>query len=294
MSYAIKELRLYYTAGGSDKEYRVVVEAIPGGYKVYGRNGRRGSALALQPKLAGPVNLAQAERELRNVAAEKEKKGYTTNFSGRPGSGVFLATAEVTYAAPAAAAPAAPAPIPPELSADLVPAAWVNAGPQEADLLLDGAALSSAQLLPEGERLMVVLHAPSAALLALAARDGGPAFLPDEVEEELRAALSGHVLDGFYAAGVFVVCDGYCLGGRGAEAGFSERMAALEAALGALKEPPEHVRLQRAFYASDVPEAVYRLAGAGSRVLVRRGGGPYARPAARRLQEPYAYALTMD
>jgi hypothetical protein len=91
MGTIVRNVRLFYTSGSSDKEYQVVMEeTAPDAYVVYGLNGRRGAARARQPKTAAAVSLASANAVFETVFDEKRSKGYTTDPSGRPHAGATL------------------------------------------------------------------------------------------------------------------------------------------------------------------------------------------------------------
>jgi hypothetical protein len=90
MGTIVREARLFYTHGSSDKEYRVVLSKEATGYMVYGLNGRRGAATTRQTKTAAPVSLASADAVFEAVFDEKARKGYTTLVSGTPHAGAAL------------------------------------------------------------------------------------------------------------------------------------------------------------------------------------------------------------
>ncbi|KWT98476.1 MULTISPECIES: hypothetical protein [unclassified Variovorax] len=291
MSYSSKVLKLYFSKGTSDKEYHIVIEAMAGGYRVYGLNGRRGNATTLQTKASGPVSLRAAEAAFHAVVEEKRKKQYTTDWSGRPGAGIDFSAAIISGTAPASVV----SPVMTAMEAEhLVPAPWLGSGPDIDEALLSGESGTSAQLLPAGERLMALATVGNP--LVVSADDGKPGFLPKDVLDELEAALPQYVLDGCYAAGTFVICDGYSLkdtaAGQGAP--FADRIRSIEAGLRRRKLAPSHVMLQQVFFDSDIPQGVYMLAKPGSDVLVRRNHLPYQRAAATNAAEAYVCRLTVD
>jgi bifunctional non-homologous end joining protein LigD len=86
MSTAIKEVTLYKTEGSADKVYGLVIEEAPGAaglYHLYYMNGRRGSSLRKNLKLAAPVSLDAATAEFNKVESAKMKDGYTPAQSGQ-------------------------------------------------------------------------------------------------------------------------------------------------------------------------------------------------------------------
>lgn len=71
-----ESITLYCQEGSADKVYQVELKAVEGGYIVTGFNGRRGSALKAQPKIASPVPYAEAKKEYDSLVRSKVKKGY--------------------------------------------------------------------------------------------------------------------------------------------------------------------------------------------------------------------------
>ena len=76
---------LYFTHGGSDKEYHAqLVPAGADGYLVCFQYGRRGSTLTAGQKTPQPVPLATAQTLYEKLIKEKLGKGYTPGASGVP------------------------------------------------------------------------------------------------------------------------------------------------------------------------------------------------------------------
>lgn len=73
---------LWFSEGGSDKEYHAEVVAVDGGYLVNYRYGRRGSTLTCGCKTPAPVDIAQATKIFEKLVKEKTSKGYTPDESG--------------------------------------------------------------------------------------------------------------------------------------------------------------------------------------------------------------------
>lgn len=79
---AITTASLYYTEGGSDKEYHTEIVEVAGGNVVNFRYGRRGAALTAGTKTSAPVDFAQAKKIFDKLVKEKTSKGYTPCESG--------------------------------------------------------------------------------------------------------------------------------------------------------------------------------------------------------------------
>ena len=77
-----QSIALFYTEGSSDKEYRVELRQVDGGWMTYGFNGRRGQALKEQKKTQEPTDFETAKKVYDATVAEKTKKGYTSDQSG--------------------------------------------------------------------------------------------------------------------------------------------------------------------------------------------------------------------
>jgi predicted DNA-binding WGR domain protein len=79
------EISVYYTEGGSDKEYHVQLTGTPGllNWQVAFQYGRRGSASAGGTKIQG-ASEQQARRKFESLIREKVGKGYTLDISGTP------------------------------------------------------------------------------------------------------------------------------------------------------------------------------------------------------------------
>ncbi len=73
----IRQARLHYQQGNSDKVYEVdLCEAGPGEYVVNFRYGRRGNTLREGTKTTFPVSEADAESTFQDLVESKRKKGY--------------------------------------------------------------------------------------------------------------------------------------------------------------------------------------------------------------------------
>lgn len=80
------ESHLYYTYGGSNKEYIAKMEKIDSNdekWTVHAFYGPRGMAYNETMK-AKEVPYAEAKKEFLKLLKSKVKKGYTTNISGAP------------------------------------------------------------------------------------------------------------------------------------------------------------------------------------------------------------------
>jgi bifunctional non-homologous end joining protein LigD len=88
---AVRTVALFYREGSSDKEYRVQLDEVAGGFTVTGYNGRRGAALTAQPKTKGPVTRNEADVIFDRLVAQKKTKGYTGEQGGTPYAGGDLA-----------------------------------------------------------------------------------------------------------------------------------------------------------------------------------------------------------
>ncbi len=71
-----ESIRLLSTKDGSDKEYRVQLEAKAEGFIVTGFNGRRGGPLKAQQKIASPVPYEEAKKTYDDLVKSKIKGGY--------------------------------------------------------------------------------------------------------------------------------------------------------------------------------------------------------------------------
>jgi bifunctional non-homologous end joining protein LigD len=80
----VASVTLYNQERGSDKVYKLDLEATDGGFTVIGWNGRRGSSLKK------PVPYAEAKKLFDSIIKEKTKKGYRP---GEGGSAYVTATA---------------------------------------------------------------------------------------------------------------------------------------------------------------------------------------------------------
>jgi len=88
---AVRTVALFYREGSSDKEYRVQMDEVAGGFTVTGYNGRRGSALKAQPKTTAPVTHDDAKDIFERLVLQKKQKGYTGEEDGTPYAGSELA-----------------------------------------------------------------------------------------------------------------------------------------------------------------------------------------------------------
>ena len=80
------EISLYYTSGGSDKEYHLQLRVTPGSsdWQVSFQYGRRGSAFNGGFKIRDTTE-SKARRTYERFIREKVGKGYTLDYSGEPG-----------------------------------------------------------------------------------------------------------------------------------------------------------------------------------------------------------------
>ena len=81
---SIQTIRLYFKAGGSDKEYQANIDPKDNGYVVNFAYGRRGTTLQTGTKTSSPVDLATATRVFTKLVTEKKVKGYTEGEAGTP------------------------------------------------------------------------------------------------------------------------------------------------------------------------------------------------------------------
>jgi bifunctional non-homologous end joining protein LigD len=80
-------VELHSTAGGSDKIYRLTVEASGAGWLVNYANGRRGGTLATGTRTPTPVDYAAARKDCNNKLFEQVGKGYVPIAGSRFGDG---------------------------------------------------------------------------------------------------------------------------------------------------------------------------------------------------------------
>ncbi|WP_041258068.1 hypothetical protein [Fibrella aestuarina] len=79
----VKQTKLYFNEGTSDKVYEVdLCEVGAGQYVVNFRFGKRGAALKEGTKTTAPVGLPQAEAVFNALEMEKRKKGYLSEGGG--------------------------------------------------------------------------------------------------------------------------------------------------------------------------------------------------------------------
>ncbi len=81
---SVQTIRLYFKAGGSDKEYHANIDPKDNGYVVNFAYGRRGTTLQTGTKTNSPVDLATATRIFTKLVTEKKAKGYTEGEAGAP------------------------------------------------------------------------------------------------------------------------------------------------------------------------------------------------------------------
>ena len=77
-----EKISLYFSEGGSDKEYHAELLQGEGGFVVNFRYGRRGTALTGGTKTKEPVPYEKAKKAYDKLVAEKTGKGYTTGEAG--------------------------------------------------------------------------------------------------------------------------------------------------------------------------------------------------------------------
>lgn len=77
-----ESISLYSQKDGADKEYRIQLTAVEGGFSVTGYNGRRGGALKAQPKTDVPVPFAEAKKIYDDLIKNKMKSGGYTPADG--------------------------------------------------------------------------------------------------------------------------------------------------------------------------------------------------------------------
>ena len=114
----LKQVRLYFQEGTSDKVYEIdLCEVAPGRCVVNYRFGRRGSRLREGSHTAAPVSHAEAERAFDALADSKRRKGYR-DFD--PGSSTAPARPSAAARGATASAAARPARPPAEFRAQAV------------------------------------------------------------------------------------------------------------------------------------------------------------------------------
>lgn len=72
----VRQTKLFFKEGSSDKIYEVDLCEIGGNYVVNFRYGRAGTALKEGTKTASPVAIAEAEKVFNKLVSEKTNKGY--------------------------------------------------------------------------------------------------------------------------------------------------------------------------------------------------------------------------
>jgi bifunctional non-homologous end joining protein LigD len=203
-----ESVSLYQTKGSTDKEYHCHLDQVDGGWMVYGRNGRRGAALAHQAKTATPLPHAEAKAIYDSLVRSKLKGGYSPLDAGVPYQGTELESAFTGVL------PQLLNPIPEERARKLLQDdGWLM---QEKD---------------DGHRRMVTVKAPGE--LVGSKRNGFPVPLPLGVVDALSGLPAGTILDGEALPGPRLsIFDILALGPRPLQAlGFEERHALLSEAL---------------------------------------------------------------
>ncbi|MNR71469.1 hypothetical protein D3C71_20950 [compost metagenome] len=270
MTYALKTINLYYTSGSSDKEYIVTSQVAPcGGYNVFINYGRRARATTRVSKTTSPVPRGTADRMFHELADAKVSKGYTSDLSGTPHAGV-------SYSSDIHVTPlTAPAPAPESKFKTLLAPAAVVYYAGGVDSLLTQPSLGVQQV-PDGERLMTLQDDDVS--VTLAADSLEPGLVSEDVKEELRTALAGWVLEGYYAAGMFTVCDGFHQSGEnglGRDAPLQDRIKSLDAIFKTRRRHLAHVRLASVYFGDEAQEAMSFLRNPGLDVFVRNGSSGY-------------------
>jgi len=82
VSTMLPKASLYFTGGGSDKEYHAEVVAKDGGYVCNFRYGRRGSSMTCGCKTPAPVDFEEACKVFSKLVKEKTSKGYSPEEGG--------------------------------------------------------------------------------------------------------------------------------------------------------------------------------------------------------------------
>ena len=77
-----ESITLYSKKDNADKEYRVQLAAVDGGFTVTGYNGRRGGTLKAQPKTPVPLPYADAKKIFGDLIKDKMKSGGYTPAAG--------------------------------------------------------------------------------------------------------------------------------------------------------------------------------------------------------------------
>jgi predicted DNA-binding WGR domain protein len=85
----IKQIKLFFQEGSSDKVYEIDLCEAGEGYLVNFRYGRRGAALKEGTKTIFPIELSEAEKVFVALEQEKRKKGYVA-----AGEAQIITTAE--------------------------------------------------------------------------------------------------------------------------------------------------------------------------------------------------------
>lgn len=267
--YNRKELTLYFTNGTADKFYTCVIQKITGGFEVFGINGRRGSKGTKQLKSTAPVTYRAAELLFDALVEEKRKKRYTTDISGEPGNGIDFSQADTQ---------------PLTVSVDIVaphdivhlqPQAWISVSNDDSlDTMLDDSNFCI-QGQPEG--VHVRLLARGDGVTARIAETNAHAFVPEPLLAQLQEPFQDYVLDGYFAAGIFTICDGYSLkdASVGCTSPFKARIDDLVAKVDLRLPKTAPVRVAEAIYPPDVHHAMYGFHRRKSCILIRDSRAGY-------------------
>lgn len=271
--YKRKELALYLTEGSADKYYNCVIEATKGGYLVFGINGRRGKPGTQQMKTPEPVSLSAAESKFSALVEEKRKtKGYTTDKSGSRGAGIDFSQIFVE------AATIAITEVDPGDTGHFVPQAWETVGEgDKLESLLDNFE-TCIQVQPQGLHVRVLTRHDG--VTARMAEDGEFAFIPEPLLAQLQSVFVDYVLDGYFAAGILTICDGYSLGDSsiGETSPFKARIDALIAKVAKNLPETAPITVAETTYAPDIQQAVYGYYCNKESILIRDTRAGYRTP----------------
>lgn len=208
----IQSVTLHCTEGGADKLYRLQIDAQDTHFVLSGFNGRRGNALAHQPK--GEFStLEAAQKEFTKLLNSKTKKGYVAIGDS-----------------PSMALPGVKERIDTMLRPQLLNALELD----ELDRFLDSPAYGMSEK-HDGVRFMVTVVDGK----ALAAnRTGGAKPIPLELERAITALRADCTLDGELVGQTYFVFDLLMLEGEDLRPlSFQRRFQALEHLLIGTQEP---------------------------------------------------------
>src|SRR4028118_1960285 len=82
----VRQTKLYFREGNSDKVYEVDLCEIDNQFLVNFRYGRRGANLQEGTKTTNPVDRAEAEKIFQKLVDEKTRKGYREAVDQAPTS----------------------------------------------------------------------------------------------------------------------------------------------------------------------------------------------------------------